>query len=432
MLKMYYAIVVFLAVSCAPAEFNRPNYPVRQQTDDINNPQNPVNTNPTNPFVPFNPDGFPNPDYVGDQVPGVTVTNGGNGTTTYSLKCKIPPALEVLNGPRSTGIQFKGEICPVSTNELVIMLVNDESGSMREADGAALGGIFGCGRHSAAKALLNYVDSVSGDGDRIFVGLVGFATSARVKSQLVPLKDFKRSYVDGLFSKTNFCVSQTGDAAATNYDHALVLAQQELTRKTQLGLSAAAPEAVFVISDGMPTASRNVPFADNPPVVANGMTQAQLDGINSSRIFSPYTTISALYLHNPVYAPTSNIDPRVYLNQLTQDPSRVVIASDAAQLASKMTELALPGLEIIPSSIRITQSAAGNVYQFVNTPGDYTFSADPIRKNVYNFQTKYVQPMVNGGSTTDNVFRIELQARHKDGRLENISSQLTVRFTPTN
>ncbi len=424
MFKLHVLMIAFIIVGCSDAQFSREL--LRDVGQGTGN-KNPDGTPIVDPFTPFDPQGNPIPGYIGDQKPPVGITRGDNGTVTYDLKCKIPPALQTLNGPRSTGIQFRGEVCPVATNELVVMFVNDESGSMRDADPSFLGGLFGCGRYSAAKELMNYIASVKSDSDRIFVGLVTFGTGAVIRTGLVPFDTFRQTHLRA----SNFCDYKNGDAAATDYDEAFVLTQQVLAQKPSTGLSATASEAVFLISDGMPTASRTVPFSDTHPVGSDGFNAPQRDGLNSSRLLSPYAKLSALYLDRPQPG-RSNGDPRTYLNALTKDPNRVAIASNAKDLASKMAELALPGLAIVPGSIRITQTAAMSTYHFASMPGDYTFQPDAIRKNVYQFQTKYVLPMVNGSSTTDNVFKIELQAKHPDGRIETISSQLTVRFTPTN
>lgn len=310
------------------------------------------------------------------------VTDDGR-VTTVSHVCKDgAPQIYPLVGSGDKVI-VEGELCPRAFGKLTVMFVVDFSGSMKDSD--PRGGIFSgwsCGRSAAAQAILSKLKADMRSGDDVRVGFISFGTAARVQTAPRPIANFAATTF-------NFCGD---DAEATNYEAAFQLTEQTLSATD-------GNKIVYFISDGTPTAS-SAGQADNDD--AQGLHKnAGLTAATSLKTKINNLTLGAIFLNKG----GANSGAQNYLTQITGDPSRVRLATDARDLAQDIIQLSIPKFQVRSDTVSALLSATG----FPDTPVKIdAFTQNPAKPQVWKFRTAEFRLLHAPNTATMNKFTVKV------------------------
>jgi uncharacterized protein YegL len=315
-----------------------------------------------------------------------------------------------VTGLSGSKVKIKGEFCSLDLTPTAaptdIVFVVDFSGSMREADPTNL--VAGCGRLQAAKDYVAGIESqiAAGTANDISIGVISFDEKATVKAPLTKLADFKTS-----LTNANFC----GQAGTTNYEDAFEQANIMLSSRQST-------KVIYFISDGQPAAygiSPNGPFLSVSIAAEQAIPiQKGRDAAKRLRDATPGLNFYAIFLDKN--AKQSSFDPNAYLAELTGDPKRVAVVTNANQLATKIVTFEPPKpLSVEESSVNSLLSADGFGDRKVEM--EY-FKKDTSRENFYIFETKDVELFGKKGSTVVN--QLSVKAKSSDGTVPEINAEI--------
>jgi hypothetical protein len=217
-------------------------------------------------------------------------------------------------------IQVSGEVCPTQTSDLMVQFIIDFSGSMNRNDPSiGSGGSATCGRYQAVKSIIDRINSARGNDSQVTVNVISFGSFARTIVNEVDIAQF---------SPTADAICRNDDQG-TNYKVAFEMANQNLSASKR------SAKIVYFISDGIPNEGGIGSVFNN--LNDSGSAGAGRIAAENLRRNHPEVVLNALLLKPAgVNLP---LDPTPYLGQITGDPSRVRIVSEASQLAERATEL---------------------------------------------------------------------------------------------
>lgn len=236
-------------------------------------------------------------------------------------------------------VSLEGEFCAQDTSDLQVVFVLDFSESMRSNDPAynafAGGGSPSCGRALAVSQVTQMIKSAG--GDQVSVSMVGFGGGAVELLTETPINSFQPLASD-------LC---RNDLLATNYKAAF----NEATRVMQS--STKTNKVLYFISDGLPSRGGAVLRTAN----LQGHRNAGKRAAQNMRNALPDLTFNAILLE-PMSGIGFGIDSRSYLSELTGDPSRVRVVSQAAALADSAVELLNGQVHMNPSTVSASLQGA--------------------------------------------------------------------------
>jgi uncharacterized protein YegL len=370
---------VGLIFSCSDTDFAASqHYPDKPENTYLNPPKEYQDTNQDN-YVPVDDRSEQRINELTDQ------------RRSFNLACKDEQdrvATSRLNAPVGTSVTVSGEICPRAFGRINVLFSVDFSGSMDENDPRGL--LLGCGRLSAAKAIVKRLEKDGSKGDDIRIGVISFDNGAQVVEPLQSLRDFKSN-----LSTFKFCGSNNG---YTNYRAAFELSQQVLQ-------NAEGNKLLYFISDGLPTIGGN---GDADNLDRNGNHgQAGRVAMQNLRAAIPDLTVNSVFL-----SPDQNSQGAFnYLAELSGGAERLRVARRAADLAKKVVELGIPEVQLQMNQARAyVESQSGER----RTVALQSFQKDLNRKSVWLFQTSPFVPLGTNDRFVENRFVVE--APGQDGK----------------
>ena len=304
-----------------------------------------------------------------------------------------------LVGPADTKLRIKGKFCPHTTGQLTVLFVIDFSGSMAQADPSGLGG---CGRLSAAAAI---VAKFRGDvvrGDDVKIGLVTFGRDASLDVPLTPIDEFQKALTSDFF-----CRSHRGN---TNYKAAF-----ERTATTLA--TAQGSKVMYFESDGMPTWG-GAGGGDGATDPTGAHAAAGQEAFSAMKQQVSGLTSNFVFLSSRAQA-----GERQYLESLAGDPERVKVAAKSSELAEKIVELAMPKLVIDPNSAAASLRSPGAA------PGAISlekFAPSVESLDIWDYVTAPFQPRGTQGSMVINTFEISAADTKTNARYQET---VVVRFS---
>jgi len=358
------------------------------------------NNDKNKPPITLNPAGSEDSIPHGSKVLSITCDPSAPAVTTAPVS---------VDAPGRENLVIEGEVCPRGYGELTVLFVVDFSESMLRLKGRSGEWIDGndlmkngsCGRLKAAQAIYDAIKGRRLEEDNVKIGILPFSSKVVEQKIIIP-KDFSR------FSQHLDAASFCGAEGLTNYKSALDGAA-EILRNIK------GNKAVYFITDGLPTAILN---ADGTP--EKSVDDAALLGKRAAdriRESIEQLALSAVFLGSA--EEVANFDPKAYLESITGDANRVRFVDRSEDLASEVTKLGIPSIDVQSDSAVATLEIPGaapiklKITSIKKTPGKdgtYTFTTEPFT--------------IAGAATTAN-FSFSIKAAN--GQEQKVSAQVTIK-----
>ena len=277
-----------------------------------------------------------------------------------------------LSAKADQQVKLIGDLCPNPTARLTILFVVDFSGSMATNDPGAAD----CGRYKAVTALVDKIKKDIKTGDKVDVGMIGFADAALPVQAAKPIDQFAATTTAAMVCRS--------DLTGTNYAAAFNLATTTLSTVTT------GRTVIYFLSDGLPNRPVDEATGKTAGKVALTALNAAVKGVTTNFVLLDAT--NAL-----------GATGKTYLESLAGDPAKVKIVTDANKLAEKVVELSLQGVSLNEQSSRGELTSDGLAARAV---GLLTFRKDTTRVGTWTFETAPFKLNNQGGTPFANDLRI--------------------------
>jgi hypothetical protein len=343
--------------------------------------------------------------------------------TAFGLSCE--PERTIVFAPKEVPkAQFEakvtGEFCKRTSNDLYILFIVDNSGSMGRHSGSnwlvdnpgndpqvTIDNKPTCGRLGGAKAVIKKFQEPQFAGIKTRIGVISFASDViaarEIKAPSEPLDDkivgiepFCETVIQGSAYAQPGGVLIPGIDSSTNYQTALLKAREILEQVEGQKL-------IYFITDGEPTAP------DSAEVAAN----LAFEAANTLRATVKDLTFNALFLRAP--------DPyaaKKLLGKMTADPTRVLLADSPDDIARKIVEF--PTFGFVGDSAK----AIIEVGSLAPTTLSVDLMKHPTKEGVWLYKVAPFALLGQPGETIDHMVKVSAQGL--DGSL--YSSSIKVRY----